>query len=353
MKYNLKTAVSAFALAVFAQGASAQEEIKLTVAAGHPPVVDWVNMLDGMFIPEVDRRLAETGAYKIDWTTGYAGSIAKIGGEIDALEDGIADIAIVGASFNPDRLPLQTVSYYTPFASSDLGVVVRAVDHLNRTHPDMVAAWGHNDMTYLAGIGVDTFQLYTSIKATDYHALDGRKVGGIGPNLSWLINGMTGVAVQPASAYTDLQTGVYEGALVSDTLGLTLRVNEVAPYRFEMNFGAMSFGALAMNADVFEDLPEEVQTVIREVGVEYQAALIDFTTAKASENLATMEANGLTSIPVSAEDRQACAIAVPNIAKAWAETHEANGLPGSEIVAAYLEAIEANGGTPARDWSAE
>ena len=62
--------------------ATAQQVIKLTVAAGHPPVFLWVKLTDEVFIPEVDKRLAAAGGkYKIDWTKAWGGTLLKLGTE--------------------------------------------------------------------------------------------------------------------------------------------------------------------------------------------------------------------------------------------------------------------------------
>src|SRR5690606_22862272 len=60
--------------------AAAQQVIKLTATAGHPPVFLWVKTMDEVFIPEVDKRLAAAGnKYKIEWTKAWGGTLIKLG----------------------------------------------------------------------------------------------------------------------------------------------------------------------------------------------------------------------------------------------------------------------------------
>lgn len=352
------TKIAAFAaltmgLLPLAGTVSAQERIPLTVATGHAPVVAWVKLLDEFFIPEVDKRLAASGNYEIDWTTGYSSTIAKIGGEIDAVEQGIADMAIVGASFNPDRLPLQVVSYYTPFASEDLGTVVLSVDEMNRTNPAMMKIWEDNSLKYLSGIGVDNFQMFSTHEIKSYKDFIGDKVGGIGPNLSWLLDGMTGVTLLPNSAYTDLQTGVYESALIPTTLGLTLRVNEATDYLIKVNFGAHSWGAVAMNLDVFNGLPEEVQNTFEEVGIEYTEKLIAAMNQAVIDSTQKMVDGGITVVELPAGETEEWASLMNNIAKSWSASMADKGLPGQEIVREFLDKVRSRGGQPLRDWGSD
>jgi TRAP-type C4-dicarboxylate transport system substrate-binding protein len=354
MNMRMTIATSALALAFATTGAAPafpQETIRLTVATGHAPIVNWVKLLDEFYLPEIDRRLAETGRYKIEWTKGYSSTIAKIGGEIDAVEQGVVDMAIVGASFNPDKLPLQIVSYYTPFATEDLGTIVNTVDELNRTNKAMQKLWDDNGLKYLAAIGVDNFELFSTKEVKSYKEIVGLKVGGIGPNLNWLLDGTSGVMLQPNSAYTDLQTGVYQAALAPTSLGLTLRIADAAPYLLKVDFGAMCFGAVAMNAEVFNGLPEDVQAIIEGVGREYQQKLIAFTDETVARNVADMQAKGLRIIEVPDEDKRAWAAALPNIAAKWAATMEEKGLPARDLVRDYLSKVRARGGAVVRDWT--
>ena len=57
----------AFAVALLVQPAAAVETIKLTAVDGYPPKTLWVKEFINFFIPEIDKRLAAKGNYKIKW----------------------------------------------------------------------------------------------------------------------------------------------------------------------------------------------------------------------------------------------------------------------------------------------
>ncbi len=334
---------------------AAGKTIKLSVATGHAPVVTWVDRLDKFFIPEVNRRLKEMGdEHEIEWTTAYSGTVAKIGGEIDAVEQQIVDLAIVGASFNPAKLPLHVVSYFTPFVSSKYDVVIPAVDALNGKIPAMGDAWKKNGLHYLGGIGVDNFQLFLKEPAEGLSELAGKKIGGIGPNLNWLKGAdITPVQVNPPQIYNDLATGVYDGCLLPAGLGFNFKAHEVAPYLLAADFGAMSWGALAINARRMSRLPDAVQEVINSVGREYQAEMVKTQTALETSGIEAMTAAGLNVINMSNDAKAEWATTLPNIAKEWADPLEAKGLPANEVIAAYIDDARARGADIVRDWAAE
>jgi hypothetical protein len=87
-------AVLVFSLPIGSAGA---KTYKITVVAGHPPIFLWVTLCRDYFIPEVNKRLQEAGGKdKIIWNQAYGGTIAKIGGALEAIEEGIADMGFVG-----------------------------------------------------------------------------------------------------------------------------------------------------------------------------------------------------------------------------------------------------------------
>jgi TRAP-type transport system periplasmic protein len=121
MKLNKKNwIVMAFlTLALIIPVTTQAKTYQLSMVAGHPPVFLWVSLSSEFFIPEVNKRLKEAGGKdEIKWNEGYGGTVAKIGGVLEAIEMGVADIGFVGTLFEASKMPLHNVSYMTPFGSS-------------------------------------------------------------------------------------------------------------------------------------------------------------------------------------------------------------------------------------------
>jgi TRAP-type transport system periplasmic protein len=72
------------------------DTFSITVSAGHGPQLPWIRMLKDFYMPEVDKRLKEAGAkHTIAWKEAFSGTLAKIGGELAAIEEGIAEMGWV------------------------------------------------------------------------------------------------------------------------------------------------------------------------------------------------------------------------------------------------------------------
>ncbi len=123
--------------------APAQQKISLTVAAGQPPrAIPGLMLINEFFIPEVTKRIAASGAgVEIVWKEAYAGSLIKPYQILDGIRDGIAEIGYVPTVFFPDRLPLENVTFYAPFVTSDVALMGRVMTALHKSLPEMGAQY--------------------------------------------------------------------------------------------------------------------------------------------------------------------------------------------------------------------
>ena len=141
MTMTIRRLLAGTALAAgLALPAYADETINVTIVNGHPPIFLWVKHLHDTFIPAVDAALEGSG-YAINWTEAYGGTLAAVGGELDAIEDGLAEVAAVPTVFLPNKLPLQNVTYNTPFGPSDPTMIMSAMETLNQSIPGMLDSW--------------------------------------------------------------------------------------------------------------------------------------------------------------------------------------------------------------------
>lgn len=338
------------------QPATAQETINITVASGHPPVFLWVRHIDETLIPAVDAALAETGKYEISWNKTYGGTLAKVGEELDAVRDGLADMGTVWATFSPDKLPLQNISSVAPYHTSDPGLVIEVTQKLQEEIPAMGDQWGKNGLVYLGGgFASDNFVMVSKSPINGISDLEGMKIGTPGAMANWLqdTGAVAVVGGDLTSYYNAIQTGVYDGALIPGSSAAPAKLHEVAPFITAYNFGAIYGGGLAFNKDRWESLPGEVKAAIQE-GVDAFAAAYTAELRAASEGFyAMLEDAGATVRKVSAEERAELATMVPNIAQNWAKQMDDQGLPGTEVLNGFMAKMRDAGVELARDWDEE
>ena len=357
MKLRILTAaLIAGASLMQAAPATAVETIKAVVIDGYPAKAMWVKEFTGFFIPEVDKRLAEAGNYKMDWQESYGGSIVKPKGVLEGVKLGLGDIGIVTTIFHSSKLPSQALSAVTPFIAPDSRAVAKAVDEIAKEFPTMQKEFEKQNQVYLAtGVVLDTYQVFSTKTVASLKDIEGGKVAGAGMNLRYLegIEGAAGVRGGLTDFYNMLQTGLVDHAMLWPEAAKTFKIAEVAPYMLKADLGAVNSKTVTVNADYWKKLPEEVQDVLKEVAVAYRdhVASVAMDRANASRD-AYVEAGG-TVIDVSAEDRAAWANAMPNIAAEWAKNLDEKGEPGTDMLKSYMGKLLEAGHEPTRDWAAD
>jgi TRAP-type C4-dicarboxylate transport system substrate-binding protein len=320
------------------------------VVAGHPPVFRWVRMISEVFIPEATAGFAAAG-HTITFNEQYGGSLAPVGEELEAMEAGIAQIGTCQALFDPAKLAVQNVTYYTPFVSADARQVAGLMDQLHRTDPRMTAAYEENGNVYLgAPIAIDDYLLMTTFPVTSMADLQGRKIAAPGAAINWLSGtGATGVAGNLTTYYNEIKAGVYDGVIVFASAALPGKLHEVAPYITRAGMGAQFAGALCASKDWYDGLPEAAQAALHAAADAAGAWYMDALETAAAGALTAMAEQGATVTEAPAELRAAWAGGMDNAAKAWAAALDGRGVPGSAMLAVYMEGMRAAGATPLRD----
>jgi TRAP-type C4-dicarboxylate transport system substrate-binding protein len=335
---------------------AAQETVNLTIASSHPTTIPWVGMMQTHFQARTDEILAETGNYRIAWQEAYGGQLYRANATLSSVEDGITDVGWVFSMLEGGQLPLSQVSSYTPFATSNPPAQLDVMWDLIENNADFAEEWSQYNLVVLGLTGTDNYDIYTTQPIASIADLDGMKISAPGALANWLRGtGANAVDGSLTSYYTDIQTGVSDGVL-SLALGvLPTRVYEVAPYVTRVQMGVAFSGAIAINRDVWETLPEEVQNAMIEAGRHYTEAhgqdLLDRHEAAMARivELGAEQDPPVTIFNLPQEERLAWVNGLPDIAGEWAE---ANGPAAAGFLTAYMEGLRAAGETPLRDWDA-
>ncbi|MEO1681278.1 MAG: C4-dicarboxylate TRAP transporter substrate-binding protein [Pseudomonadota bacterium] len=351
-----RTALAALLAGACALPAAATETIKAVVIDGYPARALWVKEFTAFFIPEVDKRLAESGNYKIDWQESYGGTIVKPKGVLEGVRLGLGDIGIVTTIFHNSKLPSQALSAVTPFVSSDARAVAKAVDEIAKEYPAMQAEFEKQNQVYLAtGVVLDTYQVFSREPVNSLSDLEGAKIAGAGMNLRYLegIEGAAGVRGGLTDFYNMVQTGLVDHAMLWPEAAKTFKIAEVAPYMLRADLGAVNSKTITVNKDYWEKLPDEVKDVLQEVAVAYRDHVAGIAMDRAQASRDAYVADGGTIVEMDPAERAAWAASMPNIAAEWAAGLDEAGQPGTQMLESYMGKLKDAGFEPVRDWATE
>ncbi len=335
--------------------AHAAESIRLIAVDSDSSSSLWVRVFLEHFIPEVDRRLAATDNYEIDWNPAFGGTLAKPRGVLTTLQYDLADIGIVTTPYHPDKLPFYSLPYITPFVSNDIGLISRTMTDLTNKYPQVKDGWQSYNLHYLTSAGsIDTYNIVLTDPVESIEGLQGQKVGGVGLALLFLEgSGAVGVGSALPDWYNNMATGLMNGAVVWPEAAAAYRLYEVAPYMLDIQFGGAASKAIAVNKRTWDRLPEEVQIVIQNVANDYRDELARETDRISSNAREVFVEQGGVVVPVGQDKRRLWASNLPDLAGEWIEVMEAAGLPGREILTDYMQIMRDNNQPIMRQWGQE
>src|SRR5512133_3770678 len=106
-----------FVFVAAGSSASAQDVIRLRIASGHPPANTYVSLMQGFFVPEVTKRVAEKTKHKVEFVEAYGGAMVKVADTLEGVQSGIVDIGGYCFCFEPSNLPLHAFQVMLPFGT--------------------------------------------------------------------------------------------------------------------------------------------------------------------------------------------------------------------------------------------
>ncbi|HSG53853.1 MAG TPA: TRAP transporter substrate-binding protein DctP, partial [Paracoccaceae bacterium] len=237
---------------------------------------------------------------------------------------------------------------FTPFATSDHKMIIEIFDERSETLPELRDSWAANGLVHLSSLITDSYDIYANFPVSSMADLQNRKLNAPGTSANWLQGtGATPVDGALTTYYTNIQTGVTEGALSFASGILPTRVYEVAPELTRVGIGSMYFGGIAANKDFFEGLPEPVQAAFREAAKATSKAHGDYVQQLADRAMTEMQAAGLKVTELPADQKAAWVENLPNIIEPWLQQ---TGDAGKTVLKAYFAALRERGAEPLRAW---
>lgn len=331
------------------------EEIALIAVDSYATTALWTLVFVEYFIPEVDRRLAETGNYRIRWNKAFGGTVAKTRGVLDSLKHDLADIGIVTTPYHPDKVPFHNLPYVTPLVTSDIGLTSRTMSALVEKYPVLAEQWQNHNLKFLTTAGsIDTYQVFTNFPVDALADFEGRKIAGVGLNLRLL----TGLDATPVNSgisdwYNNLATGLVDGLIGWMEGSVAYRLYEVAPHMVDVGLGAVPTKSIVVNEKTWADLPEEVRQVLIETAADYRDELARETDRRSEASRVHFLEEGGDIFVLTDAQRREWAMGLPNIAQEWAADMEERGMPGFAILKDYMDIMRANDQPIMRHWDRE
>ena len=327
------------------------KKLDLTIATTHPTTLPWAALLRDYFVPESSKRIkAVYPNITIEWHQAY-GTLYKWQDSLNGLKIGLSDIGWVGSLWESSRLPLQNVTYDLPFITDDLSSLLGVMNQLHDEIPEMRNSWEKNHLKFLAATGTDTYHLVTNFPIRALSDLEGKKILAPGAASVWL-KGTGAIAVNGAltTYYTQLKTGVADGAVTILSGAYPFRLHEVAPYITFVGIGAQFVGALAVNNKSWNLLPIPVQEILKEVARDYSQLSAEAANRRYREAIKGLKNDGAIFHTLSLGEKEKWIESLPSLARDWVDRHEADNLPGQLVLTKLIQGLHKRGVKPVHSW---
>ncbi|MBG6204884.1 TRAP-type C4-dicarboxylate transport system substrate-binding protein [Labrenzia sp. EL_13] len=343
MKKIIASATLVTTLALAGTSAVA-EEITLRIGSGHPPGVVYAGLMIDYFQPELKRRVEERTDHTINFVEGYSGSIVKVTEVLEGVQDGIIDIGGMCYCFEPSNLPLHAFQVMMPFGTMDPVQSLQIAQDVYAEVPYLTDVFPQKfNQVLLSRIADGGYNLGTSFSWEKLADLKDQKIAGAGLNLNWLkYAGVSPVQSSLATAYTEMNTNVYEGWIMFPSAWVNLKLYEPGPYYTLIGFGSMTWHGLTINQDTYNELPDDVKEILHEVAADYeeQTGIVNQKEyARLVEELREL----ITVTEIDPAVREAWAESLKDWPQQMADDLEGQGLPAKQVLNLVLDKAEDRG----------
>ncbi|MFV0244709.1 MAG: hypothetical protein ACK5IB_06795 [Qingshengfaniella sp.] len=343
-KSSLKLGVLCASALFGAVGLAQADTFLLRMGGGHTTGLTYVSVFDGYFADEVSSRVkAETG-HTIRFIKAWGGSVAKVDGAIEAVQNGTLDIGLSPIGFEQSRAALLNYSAMVPFTTDDPVLQGRVATRMLAEVPALRDSMAPYKAHVLAQMVTEAYGLATSFDWTTIAELEGKRIAMAGTNAPLFVPlKVVPVNLGVGEHYQAMQTSLADGSLFFISGMESFQLKEVANTFTRTGFGALSTVVAFMNEGTRTKLPAEVVAIIDQVAAE-AAIIVAEKSAERDRVLAEkLASEGITVRDLSDEQKTLWAEKVTDLPRQAVEGLAARGYPTAEVLKHYIQILGEEG----------
>ena len=263
------------------------------------------------------------------------GTLLNAQNMFDGVTNGVADIGLTAASYEPGRFPLYTLSDM-PFGYPNAEVASKVVFDLIQQYP----ADALKDFKVITAFATEPSFIQSKKRGSNTDELKGQRLRIAGGNTAIVeVLGATPVGMSQAEALEALQTGVIEGYVSSREVLKDMKYAELVKYVTDYPLQITTFVAV-MNKSKWESLPADVQKVIDELAPEMAAFAGSYLDSIVDESLQwSKDTHGVEIVSLSAEEKAKWDKYYEDLRQKVIDDLKSKGLPAEEYAAKVQELI--------------
>ncbi|MBU2644877.1 TRAP transporter substrate-binding protein DctP [bacterium] len=331
----------------FASQSAWAKTYRITIGSGYNlDLYEIHSMWKNDILVNIQKRVKTETGHEIEFVGAWAGAIAKVGEELEAVESGILKMGLVITPAESSKLFLNNFGYKIPFGSRDSEAGSWVNLTMYRKNKILQDIFKRYNQKWLAVISYEAYDVITTFPFKTMADLKSKKIGALGANIPWLKNtGAVAVQSNTAEAYMSLQTGVIDGFMLPLSYAYGPKLYEVAKYATSVGISVPAGPCWTINLDLWNSMPPKVQEIFVEEADRYNEAVPALVAKLKREGDGKLQEKGVTFFSLSDEERGKWLMLVKDMAKDFVREANERGLPGKQLAQSYIEESERSGYT--------
>ncbi|HBT32095.1 MAG TPA: hypothetical protein DEB15_04290 [Pusillimonas sp.] len=340
---KLSALVTGLALACSSLATQA-DTFTLRMGGGHTTGLTYVNQYDTYFADEVAKRVEEQTDHKVRFIKAWGGSVAKVDGAIEAVQEGTLDIGLSPIGFEQSRAALLNYSAYVPFTSPDPTVQQKVSNRMIAEVPALQESMKPYNSHVLSAMVSEAYGVATSFDWNSIPEMKGKRIAMAGTNAPLFIPiEAIPVTLGIGDHYQAMQSSLADGSLFYISGMEAFKLKEVAEYFNKTGFGSLSTLVAFMNLDTRKRLPKEVVDIIDEVALETSWRVAEISKKRDQDVEARLLEEGITVNTLPAEQRAQWAELIKDLPGKSAQELDAKGFPATQVLKTYIKFMNEEG----------
>jgi TRAP-type C4-dicarboxylate transport system substrate-binding protein len=277
----------------------------------------------------MDKITEETGG-QVQFETYWAGALVGMNEPVTEVSKGISDIAWVAGDYQKDGFEIEKAMRLLFYGIYDTEAQRNIYKEIWTKYPEVRDEWSS---VKVVGCGQPTpYQLISTKAVRGTDDFSGMIIKAAGLNAKVLTElGAEGINLPMSEAYMALQKGTIHGVLTGWEGFDSFKFAEVAGYGTYLNQTGAPTPHRAMNLDVYNSLPSDIQQVFDD-NVDYWTICESELAIEADEKgIAAANEEGVEFITLTPEELDKYNAAIETTIEEEMARLDAMGLPGTEI----------------------
>jgi TRAP-type C4-dicarboxylate transport system substrate-binding protein len=289
------------------------------------------------------KRVEELSGGRIKFERHWSNSLVPARELLDALTNGVTDVSFVIPQFTPAKTPLLTVQTL-PTHHEDLWIIGRAMHDYNQ-QPYIKEELARRNAVYLTSMPLPVYNVLLKKPVRTLDGLRGLKIWASGEQATLVkALGAVPVTIPTPEVYTALERGTLDGAGFPPLLLVDFGMYEAGEFLWKLPLGLKS-SLLAMRTNVWNELPADLQNIMRTAAMETLAHGAAYhrivqTEGNDTHAIAKMKTAGIAVEEVPESVKARVASLVSPLWEEWADKMEKRGLPGRQAAETFRNLLD-------------